>query len=46
MLVETGVLGGDYGVLEFGGNLGERDEFVPFLIGLAMAPGLYPTLHL
>jgi hypothetical protein len=44
MLVEASILGGDYGVLEIGRNLGERKEIKPFLIGPVMNPGLQSAL--
>jgi hypothetical protein len=46
MLVEARILCGDDGVLEVGGDLAERDEFVPFLIGRRACPGLQAALGL
>ena len=44
VLVESRVLSGDYSVLEFGRDLVKRNEFVAFLIRLAMNPGLHAAL--
>jgi len=44
VVVEVGVLGGDYGVLEIGRDLAERNEFVAFAIGRVVNPGLKTAL--
>src|ERR1700732_1204652 len=44
VLVEVRVLCGDYGVLEIGRDLAERNEFVAFAIGSVANPGLQPAL--
>lgn len=44
VLVEAGVLGGDYSVLEVGGDLAERNEVVAFVIGRVVNPGLQVAL--
>ena len=44
VLVEVRVLCGDYGVLEIGRDLAERNEFVAFVIGSVVNPGLQPAL--
>jgi len=46
VLVEARVLGGDDSVLEVGRDLAERNEFVAFLIGLVMNPGLQAALDM
>jgi len=46
VLVEARVLSGDYGVLEAGGDLAERNEFVSFAIRLSMNPGLHAALNM
>ena len=45
VLVEARVLGGDYRVLEIELDLVERNEFVAFVIGSAVNPGLQPALE-
>jgi hypothetical protein len=44
MLVEASIFRGDYRVLEIWRNLGEGNEFKPFLIGPVMNPGLQAAL--
>src|SRR3974390_1097543 len=44
VLVEARVLRGDYGVLEIGGDLAERNEFVVFVIRSVVNPGLQAAL--
>jgi hypothetical protein len=44
VLVEAGVLRGDYSVLEIGRDLAERNEFVAFVIWSVVYPGLQAAL--
>ena len=44
VLVEVRVLCGDYGVLEIGRDLAERNEFVAFAIRSVVNPGLQAAL--
>jgi hypothetical protein len=44
VLVEVGVLCGDYSVLEIGRDLAERNEFVAFAIWRVVNPGLQAAL--
>src|ERR1700722_20383557 len=44
VLVEAGVLGGDYGVLEIGRDLAERNELAAFAIRRVAKPGLQMAL--
>ena len=44
VLVEARVLLCDYGVLEIGQDLAERNEFVAFVIGSVVNPDLQPAL--
>ena len=45
MLVEARVFRGDDGMLEMERDLAERNEFVSFVIGRAVNPGLPAALH-
>ena len=44
MLIEARVFGGDDGMLEIGGDLAQRNEFVSFVVGGAVHPGLPAAL--
>jgi len=44
VLVEASVLGRDFSVLEIERDLAERDEFVAFVIGSVVNPGLEAAL--
>jgi hypothetical protein len=44
VLIKARVLRGDYGMLEFGRDLAERNEFVVFVVRSAVYPGLQVAL--
>ena len=46
IVVEARILRGDYSVLEIRRDLGERNEFKPFLIRTVMNPGLQTALDM
>jgi hypothetical protein len=45
VLIEARILRGNYSMLEIGRDLAERNEFVAFVTGSVVNPGLQPALH-